>query len=426
MPGVTPDHVRTADRLEPLNAAAEVTGRLGCVGGHGPSLPRIVSSVSGLFVPGWGAHAGIYQGAVPAGWVILDPPSFVASGATVAAYRRWIVERCRARPGPFTLARHSFGAVLAVHAALADRVEVERLVLVSPSALPLEKPAPLMFWDFSRRLAAGWFPPREGTRAMRQVLFHPLLARRLGMEVRVIDLSEELAELRDRGVPCTVVAASTDTLTPPSLCRRAPLAAPPGPARLDTCTDGPPSSVPPWPAATSNGGLTSRRARSLGWPQRSTAKRSWIGAWRSGRQSTATPWQPAPRARKRRVSGIERAEPEGRGLRRSSAPASEAVGLCEPVAAPQRRRQRRPARRRGRDHVKATKRMWRRGLFEGPRHAGASGGCPGVARPDTARSIRRRPLPPWPGGMGPRVGAESAGVIVMAASRASSRRRSWS
>jgi len=152
--------------------------------------------------------------------VILDPPSFVASGATVAAYRRWIVERCRARPGPFTLAGHSFGAVLAVHAALADRVEVERLVLVSPSALPLEKPVPLMFWDFSRRLAACWFPPREGTRAMRQVLFHPLLARRLGMEVRAIDLSEELAELRDRGLPCTVVAASTDTLTPPSLCRR--------------------------------------------------------------------------------------------------------------------------------------------------------------------------------------------------------------
>ena len=149
-------------------------------------------SVSGLFVPGWGAHAGIYRGAVPAGWEILDPPSFVASGATVAAYRRWIVERCRARPGPFTLAGHSFGAVLAVHAALADGVEVERLVLVSPSALPLEKPVTLMFWDFSRRVAAGWFPPREAARAVRQVLFHPLLARRLGMEVRAIDLSEEL------------------------------------------------------------------------------------------------------------------------------------------------------------------------------------------------------------------------------------------
>ena len=188
-------------------------------------MPRTVISVSGVFVPGWGAHAGIYRGAVPAGWEILEPPSFVASGATVAAYRRWIVERCRARPGPFTLAGHSFGAVLAVHAALAEGVEVERLVLVSPSALPLEKPVPLMFWDFSRRVAAGWFPPREAARAVRQVLFHPLLARRLGTEVRAIDLSEELEQLRDRGLPCTVVAASTDTLTPPCSADGSPTSA---------------------------------------------------------------------------------------------------------------------------------------------------------------------------------------------------------
>lgn len=101
-------------------------------------------SVSGLFVPGRGAPAGIYRGAVPAGWEILAPPSFVASGATVAAYRRWIVERCCERPGLFTLAGHSFGAALAVHAALDDGVEVERLALVSPLALPLEKPVRLM------------------------------------------------------------------------------------------------------------------------------------------------------------------------------------------------------------------------------------------------------------------------------------------
>jgi pimeloyl-ACP methyl ester carboxylesterase len=178
--------------------------------------------VSGLFVPGWGAHAGIYRGAVPAGWAIPEPPTFVASGATVAAYRRWIVERCRPRRGPFTLAGHSFGAVLAVHAALAGGVEleIERLVLVSPSALPLEKPVPLMFWDFSRRVAAGWLPPRDAARAARQVVFHPLLARRLGMEVRAIDLSEELERIRERRLPCTVISASTDTLTPPSLCRR--------------------------------------------------------------------------------------------------------------------------------------------------------------------------------------------------------------
>jgi pimeloyl-ACP methyl ester carboxylesterase len=183
-------------------------------------VPRIVVSVSGLFVPGWGAHAGIYRGAVPAGWEILDPPTFAASGATVAAYRWWIIERCRSLREPFTLAGHSFGAALAVHAALADGVQVERLVLVSPSALPLEKPVPLMLWDFSRRVAAGWLSPREAAQAARQVVFHPLLARRLGMEVRALDLSDELKRLRDHRLPCTVIAASTDTLTPPSLCRQ--------------------------------------------------------------------------------------------------------------------------------------------------------------------------------------------------------------
>ena len=60
---------------------------------------------------------------------------------------------------------------------------------------------------------------------MRQVLFHPLLARRLGIEVCAIDLSDELEQLRDRGLPCIVVAARTDTLTPPSLCRRSPSSA---------------------------------------------------------------------------------------------------------------------------------------------------------------------------------------------------------
>ena len=41
------------------------------------------------------------------------------------------------------------------------------------------------------------------------------------MEVRAIDLREELEQLRKRGLPCTeTVAASTDTLTPPSPRRR--------------------------------------------------------------------------------------------------------------------------------------------------------------------------------------------------------------
>jgi pimeloyl-ACP methyl ester carboxylesterase len=177
--------------------------------------------VTELFVPGWGADASIYRAAVPAGWEILDPPSLTSSGATVEGYRAWLAAECRARHGRLVLAGHSFGAALAVLAALDTDLFVERLVLVSPSVLPLSKPLPLMLWDFSRRACSGWFPPGAAGRAVRRVVRHPRLARRLGNEVRRLDLADELSALRDRGVPCRVVAASSDTLTPPDLCRTA-------------------------------------------------------------------------------------------------------------------------------------------------------------------------------------------------------------
>jgi pimeloyl-ACP methyl ester carboxylesterase len=180
--------------------------------------PRIVLTVEQLFVPGWAANARIYRPGVPEDWEILPPPSFEASGGTIEAYRRWLVEVCGSRPGPVVLAGHSFGAALAVLAALDPSVQAERLVLVNPSVLPLEKPVPLMLWDFGRRVAARWFPPGTARPAVGQVLRHPLLARRVGTEVRNLDLSPELGRLR--GIPCKVVATSTDTLTPPAMCRR--------------------------------------------------------------------------------------------------------------------------------------------------------------------------------------------------------------
>ncbi len=176
---------------------------------------------TGLFVPGWGANAAIYRNAVPPRWEILEPPSFAASGATVEAYRRWLVDQCRRRPGPLALAGHSFGAALAVLAAAEGDLAVEELVLVNPSLLPLGKPVPLMLWDFTRRVCAGWFPRGSAARAVRQVALHPFLARRLGTQVRRLDLSTELEELHSRGIRCLVIGTRTDTLTPPALCRRA-------------------------------------------------------------------------------------------------------------------------------------------------------------------------------------------------------------
>lgn len=159
---------------------------------------------------------------MPEGWQILEPPSFAAAGGGVAGYRRWLRDECRARAGswPLVLAGHSFGAALAVLAAADDEVAVARLVLVNPAGLPLSKPVALMLVDFSRRLLAGWFPAGAAVRCIAAVVAHPRLASRLGREVRGLDLHAQLSELRRRGIPCTVIGVSTDTLTPPEHCRR--------------------------------------------------------------------------------------------------------------------------------------------------------------------------------------------------------------
>lgn len=172
-----------------------------------------------MFVPGWGAHAGVYAAAMPEGWKVLDPPSFSSTGGSLAAVRRWALDEC-ARQQPPALAGHSFGAALALLAALDERIALDRLVLVNPAVLPLAKPVPLMLFDFFRRLAAGWFPPGEASRSMRQVVLHPVAARRLGNDVRRLDLTPELQATRERGIPSVVVGTTTDTLTTPAQCRR--------------------------------------------------------------------------------------------------------------------------------------------------------------------------------------------------------------
>jgi hypothetical protein len=97
---------------------------------------------------------------------------------------------------------------------------VDRLVLVNPAVLPLTKPVPVMLFDFFRGVAAGWFPPGEASRSVRKVVFHPVVARRLGMDVRRLDLAADLERLRERGIGTTVVGVSTDTLTTPVQSRR--------------------------------------------------------------------------------------------------------------------------------------------------------------------------------------------------------------
>jgi pimeloyl-ACP methyl ester carboxylesterase len=96
--------------------------------------------LSALFIPGWGARASLYRSALPDGWEVLQPPSFRSSGGAIEAYPAWLSAELDRRTGPFTLGGHSFGAVLAVLAAVRGGVDVERLVLVEPAGLPLSKP----------------------------------------------------------------------------------------------------------------------------------------------------------------------------------------------------------------------------------------------------------------------------------------------
>ena len=175
--------------------------------------------MSALFLPGWGARASLYRAALPSGWEVLEPPSFRATSGSLGAYTTWLQDELDRRTGPFVLGGHSFGAALAVLAAAREDAEVERLVLVDPAGLPLSKPMRLCLRDFARQLATGVYPVRPAVQSVVSTLAAPRAALRLARAVYALDLHRELAELRRRGLPCTVLAAGTDTLTPPAHCR---------------------------------------------------------------------------------------------------------------------------------------------------------------------------------------------------------------
>ena len=175
--------------------------------------------MSALFVPGWGARASIYRTALPPGWEVLEPPTFRATGGSLGAYTTWLQDELDRRTGPFVLGGHSFGAALSVLAAARGDAEIERLALVDPAGLPLSKPMYLCLRDFARQLATGIYPVRPAVQSIGSALVAPRAAMRLARAVYALDLRRELAEFRSRGLPCTVLAAGTDTLTPPAHCR---------------------------------------------------------------------------------------------------------------------------------------------------------------------------------------------------------------
>jgi pimeloyl-ACP methyl ester carboxylesterase len=166
---------------------------------------------SALFLPGWGAPASLYAPGMPDAWRALEPPSFAASGGSLAEYRRWLgIELSRRGRSP--LGGHSMGAALAICAAAESPDLVERLVLVAPAGLPLQKPLAASLLDFLRQVARGIYPRAAAARAFAAVARAPRAAFALAEEVRALDLRRECARVRAAGIPVLVVGCSTDTL----------------------------------------------------------------------------------------------------------------------------------------------------------------------------------------------------------------------
>lgn len=171
-------------------------------------------------MPGWSATAGLYAPAMPKGWEVLALPTFRSTGGELPAYRRWLGAEIASREAPVVLGGHSLGSVLALLAAVDNPQPVERLVLVSPAGLPLDKPIRSSAVTLAGQILRGCYPVRELRRAAAGTALAPRAALRLGRVVHDLDLSPELEQIRARGIPCTVIGCSSDELTTPAFCRR--------------------------------------------------------------------------------------------------------------------------------------------------------------------------------------------------------------
>src|SRR5882757_1897058 len=136
-----------------------------------------------LFVPGWGAPAALYSPGLPASWRVLEPPSFAASAGSFSAYRRWLRLELHNR-GRTSLGGHSMGGALAILAAAEAPELVERLVLLAPAGLPLDKPIRKSMRDFVRQLGSGDYPRNVAVSAAAAVARAPRAALGLALEVR--------------------------------------------------------------------------------------------------------------------------------------------------------------------------------------------------------------------------------------------------
>ncbi|HKB20823.1 MAG TPA: alpha/beta hydrolase [Gaiellaceae bacterium] len=172
----------------------------------------------GLFLPGWGATAGLYDAGLPPGWAALDLPSFRQTHGRFFVYYTWLSKELDRRERPVALAGHSMGAALALLAAIERPELAVRLVLLSPAGLPLTKTMRASMATFVRQVVNGRYPLGHLRRVVARVASAPVSSLRLARSVHGLDVRPELGRFR-AARSWTVVGCSTDTLTPPAHCR---------------------------------------------------------------------------------------------------------------------------------------------------------------------------------------------------------------
>lgn len=175
---------------------------------------------AGVFLPGWGAPASLYRAGLPEGWRVVELPGFRRARGKLEPYLDCARDALAAEAAPVALAGHSMGAALAVIAACERPELVERLVLVSPAGLVLDRPIRASARAFVGQVLRGCYPAGALRRMTLDTLAAPRAALALARRVEALDLTPELEELRALGIPATVVACSGDRLTTCTHCRR--------------------------------------------------------------------------------------------------------------------------------------------------------------------------------------------------------------
>jgi pimeloyl-ACP methyl ester carboxylesterase len=175
---------------------------------------------TGIFIPGWGAPASLYRRGLPEGWQVLELPTFRRGRGDLDRYREVVRAAVAAAEGPVALAGHSMGGALALLVAVQEPLLVERLVLVSPAGLPLEKSLRASTLTFLGQARRGSYSVSTLRQMFLNTAAAPLRALALARAVHGLDLSPELDATRALGIHCTVVACRSDRLTTCDHCSR--------------------------------------------------------------------------------------------------------------------------------------------------------------------------------------------------------------